>query len=92
MLPKDEVNHAVGETILQSRKQRFTLFLVCIGVIEDDAGLDADDIEEEDTIGFTPVYLFIWKTKFSLLIRARQLLCETYQGIEASKLISYPLT
>jgi len=56
LLPKDEVNHAVGETILQYRKQRITLFLVCIGVIEDDGGLDADDIEEEDTIGFTPVY------------------------------------
>ena len=64
MLPKDEENHAV----------------VCLGVIEDDVGLEDDDLDEEDSIGFSPVYLFIWRTKFSVCIRARQLLCETYQG------------
>ena len=65
MLPKDEENHAV----------------VCIGVIQDDGVLlDEDEEGEEETFGFSPVYLFIWKTKFSLNLRTRQLLCQTYQG------------
>ena len=64
MLPKDEENHAV----------------VCLGVIEDDDGVEDDDLDEEDSIGFSPVYLFIWRTKFSVCVRTRQLLCETYQG------------
>ena len=53
--------------------------VVCLGVIEDDVGFE-EDLDEEDFIGFSPVYLFIWRTKFSVCMRARQLLCETYQG------------
>ena len=65
MLPKEEENHAV----------------VCIGVIEDDdVLLDDGDEVDEDTLGFSPVYLFIWKTKFALNLRTKQLLCQTYQG------------
>ena len=43
--------------------------------------LDQDlDLQEAETLNYTPIFLFLWKSKFSLLLRSKQLLCETYQG------------
>ena len=71
MLPRGEENHAT----------------ICLGMAKENLNdeevfdLDQDlDLQELETINYTPIFLFLWKSKFSLLLRSKQLLCETYQG------------
>ena len=71
LLPRGEENHAT----------------LCLGMAKENPNdeevfnLDQDlDLQEAETINYTPIFLFLWKSKFSLLLRSKQLLCETYQG------------
>ena len=75
MLPRGEEKHAT----------------ICVGMIEDiinndESVFDLDqDQEQEDeqcieNIHYTPLFLFLWKCNFTLFLRAKKLLCETYQG------------
>ena len=71
LLPRGEENHAT----------------LCLGMAKENLNdeevfdLDQDlELQEAETINYTPIFLFLWKSKFSLLLRSKQLLCETYQG------------
>ena len=72
---------------------------LCLGMVEDQVSLaqEAAEVfhldhelqpEEGDTgryyTDYTPVFLFLWRSKMSLFLRSKQLLCETYQGRAAN--------
>ena len=61
---------------------------LCIGMVREELNyeenvfdFDLETLEENETV-YTdyPIYLFMWKNKYSLFLRSKQLLCETFQG------------
>ena len=73
LLPRGEEKHAT----------------LCVGMVEDiinndESVFDLDPEQEEENfaenIHYTPLFLFLWKSNFTLYLRAKKLLCETYQG------------
>ena len=65
---------------------------LCLGMVEDQASLAQEaaevfhldhDLQPEEGAtytDYTPVFLFLWRSKMALFLRSKQLLCETYQG------------
>ena len=74
---------------------------LCLGMVEDQVSLAQEaaevfhldhDLQPEEGAtytDYTPVFLFLWRSKMSLFLRSKQLLCETYQGRASQQVSSH---
>ena len=74
---------------------------LCLGMVEDQVSLAQEaaevfhldhDLQPEEGAtytDYTPVFLFLWRSKMALFLRSKQLLCETYQGRASQQVSSH---